>query len=310
MSKIAFIYPGQGAQSTGMGQDFYEKSPLSRAVFDQGSQAVNMDLKKLCFEKNDLLDKTEYTQVAMVTACLAMTRAIKAMGLYPDMTAGLSLGEYCAIAVAGGMCDLDAIKTVRSRGAFMEHAAPEGTGAMSAVLGLEASVIEEVLEAREGVSIANYNCPGQIVITGEAEAVAEAGNALKGAGARRVLPLKVSGPFHSPMMKPAGEELKKVFASVSMNPLLIPYVANINAEVITDCGRIEDLLVQQVSGSVRWQQSVETMIREGVDTFVEIGPGKTLTGFLRKIDKNVGSYHIGTWEEALSVCEELESGRR
>ena len=310
MSKIAFIYPGQGAQSTGMGQDFYEKSPLSRAVFDQGSQAVNLDLKKLCFEKNDLLDKTEYTQVAMVTACLAMTRAIKAMGLYPDMTAGLSLGEYCAIAVAGGMCDLDAIKTVRSRGAFMEHAAPEGTGAMSAVLGLEASVIEEVLEAREGVSIANYNCPGQIVITGEAEAVAEAGNALKEAGARRVLPLKVSGPFHSPMMKPAGEELKKVFASVSMNPLQIPYVANINAEVITDCGRIEDLLVQQVSGSVRWQQSVETMIREGVDTFVEIGPGKTLTGFLRKIDKNVRAYHIGTWEEALSVCEEIESGRR
>lgn len=310
MSKIAFIYPGQGAQSTGMGQDFYEKSPLSRAVFDQGSQAVKLDLKKLCFEKNDLLDKTEYTQVAMVTACLAMTRAIKAMGLYPDMTAGLSLGEYCAIAVAGGMCDLDAIKTVRSRGAFMEHAAPEGTGAMSAVLGLEASVIEEVLEAREGVSIANYNCPGQIVITGEAEAVAEAGNALKEAGARRVLPLKVSGPFHSPMMKPAGEELKKVFASVSMNPLQIPYVANINAEVITDCGRIEDLLVQQVSGSVRWQQSVETMIREGVDTFVEIGPGKTLTGFLRKIDKNVRSYHIGTWEEALSVCEEIESGRR
>ena len=310
MSKIAFIYPGQGAQSTGMGQDFYEKSPLSRAVFDQGSQTVNLDLKKLCFEKNDLLDKTEYTQVAMVTACLAMTRAIKAMGLYPDMTAGLSLGEYCAIAVAGGMCDLDAIKTVRSRGAFMEHAAPEGTGAMSAVLGLEASVIEEVLEAREGVSIANYNCPGQIVITGEAEAVAEAGNALKEAGARRVLPLKVSGPFHSPMMKPAGEELKKVFASVSMNPLLIPYVANINAEVITDCGRIEDLLVQQVSGSVRWQQSVETMIREGVDTFVEIGPGKTLTGFLRKIDKKVRSYHIGTWEEAFSVCEEIESGRR
>lgn len=310
MNKIAFIYPGQGAQSTGMGQDFYEKSPLSRAVFDQGSQAVGLDLKELCFEKNNLLDKTEYTQVAMVTACLAMTRAIETMGLHPDMTAGLSLGEYCAIAVAGGMCDLDAIRTVRSRGIFMEHAAPEGTGAMSAVLGLDADTIEQVLEGREGVSIANYNCPGQIVITGEKEAVAEAGSALKEAGARRVLPLKVSGPFHSPMMKPAGEELAKVFASVSMNPLQIPYVANINAEVITDCGRIEDLLVQQVSGSVRWQQSVETMIREGIDTFVEIGPGKTLTGFLRKIDKNVKSYHIGTWEEALSVCEEIESGRR
>ena len=306
MSKIAFIYPGQGAQAVGMGADFYEKSPLSKAVFDQASEVVSLDLKKLCFEENDLLNKKEYTQVAMVTACLAMTRAVEAMGLHADMTAGLSLGEYCAIAVAGGMCDLDAIRTVRARGIFMEHAAPEGTGAMSAVLGLDAGVIEDVLRDREGVSIANYNCPGQIVITGEAKAVAEAGNALKEAGARRVLPLKVSGPFHSPMMQPAGEELAKVFAGVSMNPLKLPYVANINAEVVTDCGKIEGLLVAQVSGSVRWQQSVETMIREGADTFVEIGPGKTLTGFLRKIDKNVKAYHIGSWEEAVSVCEELK----
>ena len=306
MSKIAFIYPGQGAQAVGMGADFYEKSPLSKAVFDQASEVVSLDLKKLCFEENDLLNKTEYTQVAMVTVCLAMTRAVEAMGLHADMTAGLSLGEYCAIAVAGGMCDLDAIRTVRARGIFMEHAAPEGTGAMSAVLGLDAGVIEDVLRDREGVSIANYNCPGQIVITGEAKAVDEAGNALKEAGARRVLPLKVSGPFHSPMMQPAGEELAKVFAGVSMNPLKLPYVANINAEVVTDCGKIEGLLVAQVSGSVRWQQSVETMIREGVDTFVEIGPGKTLTGFLRKIDKNVKAYHIGSWEEAVSVCEELK----
>ena len=306
MSKIAFIYPGQGAQAIGMGADFYEKSPLSKAVFDQASEVVSLDLKKLCFEENDLLNKTEYTQVAMVTTCLAMTRAVEAMGLHADMTAGLSLGEYCAIAVAGGMCDLDAIRTVRARGIFMEHAAPEGTGAMSAVLGLDAGVIEDVLRDREGVSIANYNCPGQIVITGEAKAVDEAGNALKEAGARRVLPLKVSGPFHSPMMQPAGEELAKVFAGVSMNPLKLPYVANINAEVVTDCGKIEGLLVAQVSGSVRWQQSVETMIREGADTFVEIGPGKTLTGFLRKIDKNVKAYHIGSWEEAVSVCEELK----
>ena len=306
MSKIAFIYPGQGAQAVGMGQDFYENSPLSKAVFDQASEAVSLDLKKLCFEENDLLNKTEYTQVAMVTACIAMTRAVEAMGLHADMTAGLSLGEYCAIAAAGGMCDMDAVRTVRSRGIFMEHAAPEGTGAMSAVLGLDASVIEEVLDGREGVSIANYNCPGQIVITGQAEAVAKAGEALKEAGARRVLPLKVSGPFHSPMMRRAGEELAKVFAGVSMNPLKLPYVANINAEVITDCSKIEELLVAQVSGSVRWQQSVETMIREGVDTFIEIGPGKTLTGFLRKIDKNVKSYHIGSWEEAVQVCEELK----
>ena len=305
MSKIAFIYPGQGAQAVGMGKDFYEKSPLSKAVFDQASEAVDLDLKKLCFEENDLLDKTEYTQVAMVTACLAMTRAVEAMGLHADMTAGLSLGEYCAIAVAGGMCDLDAIRTVRARGIFMEHAAPEGTGAMSAVLGLDAAVIEDVLNGREGVSIANYNCPGQIVITGEAKAVAEAGTALKEAGARRVLPLKVSGPFHSPMMKPAGEELAKVFAGVSMNPLKVPYVANINAEVITDCGKIEELLVAQVSGSVRWQQSVEEMIRQGVDTFVEIGPGRTLSGFLRKINRDVKVYQVSTWEDIEKAGKEL-----
>ena len=306
MSKTAFIYPGQGAQKAGMGADFYENSEIARYIFDQAGEELDLDMKELCFEENDRLDLTEYTQAAMVTTCLAMTRAVESMGLHADMTAGLSLGEYCAIAVAGGMCDLDAIRTVRSRGIFMEHAAPEGSGAMSAVLGMDASVIENVLNGREGVSIANYNCPGQIVITGEAAAVAEAGTALKEAGARRVLPLKVSGPFHSPMMRPAGEELAKVFARVSMNPLRIPYVANINAEVITDCGRIEGLLVEQVSGSVRWQQSVETMIREGVDTFVEIGPGKTLTGFLRKIDKNVKAYHIGSWEEAVQVCEELK----
>lgn len=310
MSKTAFIFPGQGAQKAGMGADFYENSELAAKIYDEAAEHLGIDMKALCFEKNEKLDVTEYTQAAMVTTCLAMERVLENAGVKPDVTAGLSLGEYTAIAVAGGMTDQDAIRLVRKRGILMQNTVPAGEGAMCAVMALDAQKIENVIADISGVTVANYNCPGQIVITGETEAVAEAGNALKEAGARRVLPLKVSGPFHSPMMKPAGEELKKVFASVSMNPLLIPYVANINAEVITDCGRIEDLLVQQVSGSVRWQQSVETMIREGVDTFVEIGPGKTLTGFLRKIDKNVRSYHIGTWEEALSVCEELESGRR
>ena len=305
MSKIAFIYPGQGAQKAGMGADFYENSEIARYIFDQAGEELDLDMKELCFEENDRLDLTEYTQAAMVTTCLAMTRAVESMGLHADMTAGLSLGEYCAIAVAGGMCDMDAVRTVRSRGIFMEHAAPEGTGAMSAVLGLDAAVIEDVLNGREGVSIANYNCPGQIVITGEAKAVAEAGTALKEAGARRVLPLKVSGPFHSPMMRPAGEELAKVFAGVSMNPLKVPYVANINAEVITDCGKIEELLVAQVSGSVRWQQSVENMISQGVDTFVEIGPGRTLAGFMRKINRNVKVYNIQTVEDAEKVCQEI-----
>lgn len=305
MSKIAFVYPGQGAQAAGMGKDFYEKSALSREIFDKGSEILGLDLKELCFEKNDRLDKTEYTQAAMVAACLAMTREVEARGLRPDMTAGLSLGEYCAIAAAGGMSDLDAVRTVRARGIYMENAAPEGSGAMAAVLGMEASAIEDIIKDMEGVSIANYNCPGQIVITGEAGAVKTASGALKEGGARRVLPLNVSGPFHSPMMVPAGEKLKDVLDSVVISPLAIPYVANVNAEVITDSSEIKELLVKQVSSSVRWEQSMETMIREGVDTFVEIGPGKTLAGFMRKINKDVKMYHIGSWEEAEQVCEEL-----
>ena len=306
MSKIAFIYPGQGAQKCGMGADFYENSASVRKLFDEAGEQLGLDMKALCFEENDLLDQTEYTQAAMVTTCLAMTEVLMERGVKPDITAGLSLGEYAAISVAGGLEPIDAIRLVRKRGILMQHTVPAGEGAMCAILGLDAEKIEAVTAEIEGVSVANYNCPGQIVITGEAKAVDEAGNALKEAGARRVLPLKVSGPFHSPMMQPAGEELAKVFAGVSMNPLKLPYVANINAEVVTDCGKIEGLLVAQVSGSVRWQQSVETMIREGADTFVEIGPGKTLTGFLRKIDKNVKAYHIGSWEEAVSVCEELK----
>lgn len=210
MSRIAFLYPGQGAQEMGMAKDFYKNSPEARELFDQASEMLNLDLCKLCFEENDLLDKTEYTQAAMVAACLAITGELKKRGLHPDMTAGLSLGEYCAIAAAGGMSDLDAVRTVRARGIFMEHAAPEGTGAMSAILGMENSLVEKVMQEIDGAYIANYNCPGQIVITGEKGAVERAGKALKEAGARKVLPLKVSGPFHSPMMENAGEKLKKV----------------------------------------------------------------------------------------------------
>ena len=292
MSKIAFIYPGQGAQAVGMGQDFYENSPLSKVVFDQASEAVSLDLKKLCFEENDLLNKTEYTQVAMVTACIAMTRAVEAMGLHADMTAGLSLGEYCAIAAAGGMCDMDAVRTVRSRGIFMEHAAPEGTGAMSAVLGLDASVIEEVLDGREGVSIANYNCPGQIVITGKTKAVEKAAEHLKEAGAKRTVMLNVSGPFHSTLLLPAAKELEMELDKTEFHELMIPYITNVTAEAVTDVRKSPGLLVTQLTSSVRWQQSMEKMIADGVDTFIEMGPGKTLSGFMRKISRNVTMYNI------------------
>lgn len=308
MSRIAFLYPGQGAQEAGMAKDFYENSSEARELFDQASEMLDLDLRKLCFEENDLLDKTEYTQAAMVAACLAITGELKKRGIHPDMTAGLSLGEYCAIAAAGGMSDLDAVRTVRARGIFMEHAAPEGTGAMSAILGMENSLVEKVMQEIDGAYIANYNCPGQIVITGEKEAVERAGKALKEAGARKVLPLKVSGPFHSPMMENAGEKLKKVLEEVTLKKPSVPYVTNVMAELVTEKESIRELLVKQVSSSVCWEQSIRNMIAEGIDTFVEIGPGKTLSSFMKKTDRNVTMYRVGTWEEAETVCSEILKG--
>lgn len=306
MSKIAFIYPGQGAQKAGMGKDFYENSESARAVFDRASEILDLDMKELCFEENDRLDLTEYTQAALVTTCLAMTKVVSERGICPDVTAGLSLGEYCAIAIAGGMSEEDAIRTVRKRGILMQNTVPAGEGAMAAVLGMEASAIEEVIAGIEGVSIANYNCPGQIVITGVTEGVEDASEKLKAAGAKRVVMLNVSGPFHSPLLKSAGEELLKELENVEIHKLEIPYVTNVTAEYVQNEEEIKGLLGQQVSSSVRWEQSIRKMIEEGVDTFVEIGPGKTLAGFMRKISRDVAMYNIGTWEDVEKVAEALK----
>ena len=305
MSQIAFIFPGQGAQEPGMGKDFYENSASAREVFDQAESLLGLDMKKLCFEENDELNITEYTQIALLTACMAMERVVREQGVALQVTAGLSLGEYCAIVSAGGMELSDAMRLVRKRGILMQEAVPAGQGSMTAVLGMDGPSIEKVLEDREGVWIANYNCPGQIVITGYKTPVEEASKALQEAGAKRVLPLNVSGPFHSPLMQPAGEGLKEIFAGMKMSPLKIPYVTNVTAEYVDDIAQTEELLIRQVSSSVRWQQSVEKMIAAGVDTFVEIGPGRTLNGFLRKIDRQVKGYNIRTWEEMQKVCEEL-----
>ena len=305
MSQIAFIVPGQGAQEPGMGKDFYENSASAREVFDQAESLLGLDMKKLCFEENDELNITEYTQIALLTACMAMERVVREQGVAPQVTAGLSLGEYCAIVSAGGMELSDAMRLVRKRGILMQEAVPAGQGSMAAVLGMDGPSIEKVLEGREGVWIANYNCPGQIVITGYKTPVEEASKALQEAGAKRVLPLNVSGPFHSPLMQPAGEGLKEIFAGMKMSPLKVPYVTNVTAEYVDDIAQTEELLIRQVSSSVRWQQSVEKMIAAGVDTFVEIGPGRTLNGFLRKIDRQVKGYNIRTWEEMQKVCEEL-----
>lgn len=305
MSKTAFIFPGQGAQKAGMGKDFYDTFETARAVFDQASQWLDLNMKELCFEPNDKLDLTEYTQAALVTTCLAMEKVIEEKGLHPDVTAGLSLGEYCAIEAAGAMTVKDAVTTVRKRGILMEQAVPAGQGGMAAVLGMDSAQIEAVTDAIEGVSIANYNCPGQIVITGVKAAVDEASVKLKEAGARRVLPLNVSGPFHSAMLTEAGEKLAGVLEDVTISPLKIPYVTNVTAQYVEGSSETKALLARQISSSVRWQQSVENMIAQGVDIFVEIGPGKTLAGFIKKIDKDAKVYNIQTVEDMESVLAEL-----
>lgn len=307
MSKIAFIYPGQGAQKAGMGADFYENSATARRIYDEASEALGLDMKELCFEKNDRLDLTEYTQAAMVTTCLAMTRTIEEQGLKPDITAGLSLGEYCAIASAGGIDDIDAVKMVRTRGILMQNTVPAGEGAMAAVLGLAKGPIEQVLSSMEDVTIANYNCPGQIVITGKTEAVQEACGRLNDAGARRMMPLKVSGPFHSPMLAQAGEKLGEELKKIQWKELGIPYVTNVTAQEISDIALTAELLARQVSVPVKWEQSMETMIQGGVNVFVEIGPGKTLTGFLRKIAPDKKVMQIGTWKDIETVIQELRA---
>ena len=305
MSKTAFIFPGQGVQKAGMGKDFYENSELAKAVYDKATDLLQIDMKALCFEENDKLDLTEYTQAALVTTCLAMTKVVEEKGLTPDVTAGLSLGEYCAISVAGGMAEEDAIRLVRTRGILMQNTVPDGEGGMAAILGLSAEAVEAGIQDISGVTVANYNCPGQIVITGEGKAVEQAAEVLKAAGAKRAVMLNVSGPFHSPMLKKAGEELEKEMEHMTFTELQIPYVTNVTAEYVSDISQTKTLLEEQVASSVRWQESMEKMIAEGVDTFVEIGPGKTLAGFMKKIDKSVKMYNIASWEDVEKVVGEL-----
>ena len=307
----AFVFPGQGAQVVGMGKDFYENSELSRYIFDEAAKLLDFDVKKVCFEENEAINITEYTQAAMLTTSVAMLEVLKEKGLKPDVCAGLSLGEYCALVASGVMEFEDAVKAVRQRGILMQEAVPTGLGAMSAIIGLDGKVIADICEKIDGVSVANYNCPGQIVITGKKEAVEQANEELKAAGAKRCVMLNVSGPFHSEMLKTAGEELYKVLENFEIKDFEIPYVTNVTAEYVTNerKNEIKEMLRDQVSSSVLWIQSVENMINQGVDTFVEIGPGKTLTGFIKKIakamDKEVTTYNIEKYEDVDAVVEAL-----
>lgn len=307
MYKTAFLFPGQGAQYVGMAKDFYEQVEESKEVFERANKVLDFDVIKMCFEENEELNQTEYTQAAMVTACVSILEAVKKKGIKADITAGLSLGEYAALVANDVLSFEDAVTLVRKRGIYMSNEVPNGEGSMAAILGLDVETIERICKEVEDetnmcVQPANYNCPGQIVISGKKEAVLAACDKLKEAGAKRALELKVSGPFHSALLKGAGDKLGVELKNVIVNSMTIPYVCNAKAEIVTDVAQTKELLEKQVYSPVRWQQTMELMIANGVSTFIEIGPGKTLSGFLKKIDKTVTVINI----EKIEDLEKLE----
>ncbi|CAM4419265.1 ACP S-malonyltransferase [Paenibacillus typhae] len=307
MGKIAFVFPGQGAQAVGMGKDVYDALPQSRAVFDKGDEVLGFSLSRLVFEGPDSdLKQTVNTQPALVTTSVAYLEALAGKGLEPDYVAGHSLGEYSALVAAGVLSYEDAVQLVRLRGRFMEEAVPGGQGAMAAVLGAErealAGLCRSISEEGNTVELANVNCPGQIVVSGSQAGVSAVVERVKEAGGKRAIPLEVSGPFHSSMMKEAAERLAAELQRVTFNAPAVPVVVNVTASPVSDPEEIRELLVRQVYSPVLWQDSVEWLIANGVDTFVEIGSGSVLAGLIRKIDKTVKVIGINSLE---SVQAEL-----
>lgn len=304
LSRTAFIFPGQGAQYSGMGKDFYADYETARNVYRMAEEATGLDVAKLCFEENEKLNITEYTQIAMLATETAILKVLEENGVRADVCAGLSLGEYGALAAAKVMELPDLFRLIRSRGIFMQEAYPVG-GAMTAVLGLDISAVREICEDTEGiVSVANDNCPGQIVITGEEEAVKTASEKLTAAGAKRCVPLKVSGPFHSRLLAGAGEKLAAELKGVAVKRPEIPYICNVEADYVTEAAPVKELLAKQVSGTVRWRETMERMLADGVDTFIEIGPGKTLAGFLRRMSREARVINVETVEDLKKLLAE------
>ncbi|KYC59282.1 ACP S-malonyltransferase [Heyndrickxia coagulans] len=301
MGKIAFVFPGQGSQTVGMGQSVAGANEKAAAVFQKADEKLGMDLSGLI--QNGPLDKltrTENAQPALLSVSTAILQALQEAGIHADFTAGHSLGEYSALVAAGALSFEDAVYAVRKRGEYMDEAFPNGAGAMSAVLGLDRGVLEEVAEevSSEGetVQLANLNCPGQIVISGTAAGIEKAGALAKERGAKRVLPLQVSGPFHSKLMEPAAEKFKAVLDGIAIRDAAVPVIANVDAEVETGAVDIKAKLIRQLYSPVLWEDSVKKMISLGVDTFIEVGPGKVLSGLIRKIDRSVKTYAVQDME--------------
>jgi [acyl-carrier-protein] S-malonyltransferase len=296
MEKVAFIFPGQGSQYVGMGKEFFENFREAREVFQEADDVLHISISSLCFQgPEDALKLTENTQPAVLTTSIAVLRVLQAeKGVVPNLVAGHSLGEYSALVVSGALSFADAVQIVRLRGRFMQEAVPVGEGAMAAILGMERGQVEKLCEeAAQGdvLTPANFNCPGQIVIAGHAKAIERAMERVKQEG-KKAVALPVSAPFHSPLMKPAGERLEKVLEGITIQDLKIPVVTNVEADINQSKERVKELLVTQVSSPVRWEESMQKISGNGIEQILEIGPGKVLSGLMKRINPKIETKNI------------------
>lgn len=306
--KIAFIFSGQGAQYCGMGKELAENFEVCKKVFDEADSALDFKISDICFTENENINKTEYTQPALLTTSVAIFKLMEEKGVKPDVVAGLSLGEYSALVASDALDFKEAVALVRKRGKYMTEAVPAGDGAMYAVMNLSAELIQEACDEVKEIGramISNYNAPGQIVIAGDKEAVTKAAEKVLEKGARKVVQLNVSGPFHTSLLKPASDKLNEELKNVTIKDMKIPVITNLTAEVVSSKDDICDILTKQVMNPVKWEQSVKKMIEMGVDTFIELGPGKTLSAFVKKVSKEVAIYNVEDLKTLEKTCEGL-----